>query len=225
MPLSEALQRVIATGVAKKEAKRNISEAIANRNIKVRFYFMMRPTQMTFLTGRHVPTRVARRIKGNDIPPILKPIDFDWWRSQVRKPELWQQISGPFGSFFGNWQIIEKAGDPLLHSQRGDSSLTYQHRLELHSTDVMKILCSNDRIHDEQAGVIPKTKLGGAKSRGIAEAIKQLWPNGIPTGLSAKERDNSISKQLGFNGSSVPHDLPRAVQRVLQKIRNAQRPK
>ena len=57
----------------------------------------------------------------------------------------------------------------------------------------------------------------GAKTRGIREAIKQLWPREIPKGLSAKERNNAIREQLEKNGGSIPEDLPRAVQRALKK--------
>jgi hypothetical protein len=57
----------------------------------------------------------------------------------------------------------------------------------------------------------------GAKTRGILDAINQLWPRGIPNGLSAKERDNAIRKQLEKNGGSIPNKLPRAVQRALKR--------
>jgi hypothetical protein len=59
----------------------------------------------------------------------------------------------------------------------------------------------------------------GAKSRAILEAINQCWPQGIPTGLSAKDRDNAILGQLRENKSSIPENLPRAVQRALKLLR------
>jgi hypothetical protein len=74
--LSEALQRVMAAGVSERKAKRDICEGIANGEIRLRFYFMVRPTRMDFLTGRSCPWRVVRCVKGNDIPPILRPGDF-----------------------------------------------------------------------------------------------------------------------------------------------------
>jgi hypothetical protein len=119
--LSLALKRVMASGAAEKDAKRDLCNATADRKIRLRLCFTWRPTTQDFLTGRDKPTTEIRYVKKVQIPAILKPGDFDWRRSQVWKPELWQRIRGPSGSFFGNWQVIEiaryKAGDPLPHSQ------------------------------------------------------------------------------------------------------------
>jgi hypothetical protein len=56
----------------------------------------------------------------------------------------------------------------------------------------------------------------GAKSRGIAEALKKLWPNGVPEGLSAKDRNRAIIRWLGDAGYSLPTNPERAIQRVLK---------
>ena len=219
----------MASGAAEKDAKSDLCNATADGKIRLRLCFTWRPTTQDFLTGRDKPTREIRYVKKVQIPAILKPGDFDWRRSRVRKSGLWQSIQGPSsGSFFGNWRVIEiaryKAGDPLPHSQRGGRSLAYQHRVELHSADVTNVLGGGRMIHDEQVGAI--TNLRGAKSRGIEEAMKQLWPpDGIhPKGLSAKDRNNKVRNQLIRNGSSVPKSLERAIQRVL-KVLKAQRPK
>jgi hypothetical protein len=53
----------------------------------------------------------------------------------------------------------------------------------------------------------------------IHEAIKHLWPDGIPQGLKAKERNNQIAKWAEENGRSCPFEelaLARAVQRALK---------
>jgi hypothetical protein len=85
---------------------------------------------------------------------------------------------------------------------------------------------SHDGISAEktQAGVEPKPDIGeikGAKSQGIAEAIDRLWPDGPPKGLTAKERNQAIIKELGKRGCSTPKNwetaIPRAIQRVLKK--------
>ena len=78
------------------------------------------------------------------------------------------------------------------------------------------------QISDAKAGVeaaalIPKR---GAKTRGVAEAIDQLFSGEIPLGLSAKDRNRAIVEQLKRNRSSVPKDPQRAIQRVLQKRRS-----
>ena len=69
----------------------------------------------------------------------------------------------------------------------------------------------NDRSTDLDSKSGP-----GAKTRGIAQAIGQLWPNGIPKGLSAKDRNRAVIDWLGANGSSVPLSPERAIQRVLK---------
>src|SRR5262249_3481702 len=63
-------------------------------------------------------------------------------------------------------------------------------------------------------------KLGrGAKTIGIIQAINELWPHGIPTGLSAKDRDRAILDKMASNGSSIPKNPARAIQRVLKAQR------
>jgi hypothetical protein len=70
---------------------------------------------------------------------------------------------------------------------------------------------------DERAGAASKAKSHpGAKSRGIAEAIEKLWPKGLPTGLSAKDRNRAIIKWLEDAGYSLPTNPERAIQRVLK---------
>jgi hypothetical protein len=56
----------------------------------------------------------------------------------------------------------------------------------------------------------------GAKTRGIEQAIGQLWPSGIPEGLSAKDRNNMVIDWLRQKGYSVPGNPERAIQRVLK---------
>ena len=61
------------------------------------------------------------------------------------------------------------------------------------------------------------TSRPSAKSRGIAEAIEKLWPNGVPKGLSAKDRNTAIIKWLRDAGYSLPINPERAIQRVLKR--------
>jgi len=75
---------------------------------------------------------------------------------------------------------------------------------------------SGAKARDEAAALIPKR---GAKTRGVTEALNQLWPEGIPEGLTAKERNQQVFDRLKRNGSSIPKDIARAVQRVLQRSR------
>ena len=57
----------------------------------------------------------------------------------------------------------------------------------------------------------------GAKSRGVLEAMNQVFPDGIPDGVTAKDRDNRVMKWLKENNRSVPAGLSRMIQRVLQE--------
>src|SRR5262249_20073537 len=71
--------------------------------------------------------------------------------------------------------------------------------------------------HEEPARGAPQAKSGpGAKMRGIGEAIDQLWPSGIPKGLSAKDRNKAIIEWLSSNKYSLPTNPERAIQRVLK---------
>ena len=74
---------------------------------------------------------------------------------------------------------------------------------------------SNDRSADLDSKLGP-----GAKTRGIAGAIDELWPNKIPKGLTAKDRNSAIIEWLVENGCSVPTNPERAIQRVLKARRS-----
>lgn len=98
------------------------------------------------------------------------------------------------------------------------ASLSDEPKPPLPNPDVANVLCGGERKdHDEPARAAPELKSGlGAKTRGIAEAINQLWPSGIPKGLSAKDRNNAVIEWLGASGHSLPTNPERAIQRVLK---------
>jgi hypothetical protein len=74
---------------------------------------------------------------------------------------------------------------------------------------------------DESARTTSEPQLrGGAKSRGIVEAIDTLWPNDIPKGLSAKARNKAIIEWLEQAGYSLPINPERAIQRALKARRS-----
>ena len=56
------------------------------------------------------------------------------------------------------------------------------------------------------------------KDRGIREAISNLWPDGIPNSVRAKDRDQKILGWLNTRGYSIPQGkgLARAVQRAMK---------
>lgn len=51
----------------------------------------------------------------------------------------------------------------------------------------------------------------------VAKAIAAMWPNGLPPGMRAKERDWQVRRHLEANGVRVLSDaaVRRAVERVL----------
>jgi hypothetical protein len=69
------------------------------------------------------------------------------------------------------------------------------------------------------------TSWHGAKARGVARAIAELWPNGVPTGISGKERDDAVREKMIGNGDSPPVNIARAVQRSLAASEEAHTPK
>jgi hypothetical protein len=74
---------------------------------------------------------------------------------------------------------------------------------------------------DQQVPAAPDSKSSfGAKSNGIMEALNQLWPDGIPKAVSAKERDRKILEWLREKNYSLPTSPARTIQRVLRKRRS-----
>jgi hypothetical protein len=66
-----------------------------------------------------------------------------------------------------------------------------------------------------------RSRIGsGAISVAVHLALEALWPNGVPEGLRAKERNEKVLEWLKDNNKSVPTDLAKAVQRVLKRPRN-----
>ena len=56
---------------------------------------------------------------------------------------------------------------------------------------------------------------GGAKTRGVEQALNHFWPDNIREGLSAKERNNTVRDWLVAKRLSVPNDIAKAIQRAL----------
>jgi hypothetical protein len=56
---------------------------------------------------------------------------------------------------------------------------------------------------------------GGAKVRGVEQALDHIWPDKIPEGLSAKERNSTVREWLVAKRLSVPRDIAKAIQRAL----------
>jgi hypothetical protein len=76
-------------------------------------------------------------------------------------------------------------------------------------------------VVDQQVPAAPDSKSSfGAKTKGIMEALNQLWPGGIPKAVSAKERDRKILEWLREKNYSLPTNPARTIQRALIKRRS-----
>lgn len=62
--------------------------------------------------------------------------------------------------------------------------------------------------------VEPAVEARSAKRAGIHHALRELWPNGIPKGMTTKERDAAIMAFLEQNGVTAPSS--RTIRRALR---------
>jgi hypothetical protein len=198
--LSDALKRVMATGIPEDEAKSAICNAIADQKIRVRIYFLVSPTTVEGLSRRQLSPREVRYVRGHEIPPRLKSDDFDWSQSRVRKP--WPKVRSPAGSFLGHWLPIERS-----HHTPNDlspQSLTsprlqhpsYWHRVELFRPDVTKVLIAARAHKALSVGKRPRVKRRSSPSRQRAQrAIETLYPHGVPD--QATEPNPKLFKRVG----------------------------
>lgn len=82
--------------------------------------------------------------------------------------------------------------------------------------DVLKLWPEQQK----QAAASGRSRIGsGAISDGVRLAIDGRWPDGIPEGLRAKERNEQVRQWLKDHDKSIPRDLPKAVQRALKRAR------
>ena len=85
--LSDALSRVMAAGLSKPEAQRDICRAIVDRKIRIRLQAAKAEIPEAKWSGPVVGSHVA-------IPQDLSPRDFDWRKSLPKRP--WQHGDHPF---------------------------------------------------------------------------------------------------------------------------------
>jgi hypothetical protein len=116
----------------------------------------------------------------------------------VAGPPLWVVTRGPDGS-------------ERFHSDGGE-------RIEVLREDVLQLWQEGKQPAVRKKAVPKRPK---PVEEGILEAIRALWPNGIPRGLKAKQRDNQIHKWLKDNGRSVGKDPSPSLSRVVQRVLKA----
>jgi hypothetical protein len=229
--LSHALKRVVAAAIDEVSAKRAICDAIADGKIAVRLYFLVPPISIDWRPRRELSVTYARELRKGEIPPRLTPRDFDWVQSRIRKSGRWEKVRGPFGSFVGQWEVIDAARHtpdkrpPESHRRppSGDRVMAYWHRVELRRADVTELL--KIRLAEQHAGDVLERRLAqllpklGPKTLAIAEIIIELGPKHILQLPSKKERNKEIIERLPKKGHKIPEYPERSIQRLLALLR------
>jgi len=189
-PLANALTRVVAAGRLEGEGKIDLCRAVADKKIAIRVQIAANDIMRgKVFTGDNIR-----------VPPHLVPADFDWTHSQPVNPWLIGPAPGQHYSWIEDWK-----NRPI-------------DLIELSTDDVEKVLCGAASNNATPKRARPNSKSGaGAKSIAIGKAIDQLWPKGIPKGLTAKERNKKIISKVQENRNSLPTNPARAIQRVLAK--------
>jgi len=144
----------------------------------------------------------------------------EFWATSEAEGVLISGIYWPFGKPRASFD--QRPSYPLLVLESELAALLSDEPKPPPNPDVTDVPGGGRREHpDERASATSEAQSGpGAKSRGIDEAIDTLWPNDIPNGLSAKDRNKAIIKWLEQAGYSLPTDPARAIQRVLKARRS-----
>jgi hypothetical protein len=196
-PIADAVRDIVETGLSAVEAQRQLCNAIADRKIRARL-----------ILGedryRGLP-EIQLSVPELPIPPRLSPAQFDWERSAP----------------LGDWPLVtRRLEEPIsLHMARVAPLMGRVVSLvEVRTADVRGLFGEPREKERDSSSTVQSRPTGGAKSRGIKEAIAKLWPNGFPAGLTAKERNNRIIDWLRTQGLSVSGDISRTVQRAIKRV-------
>lgn len=181
----------------------------------------------------HILTHVEHRLRNFLHQSVLTAYYFGSLFHPGRNavaPEFWatteadKVLRSGFYQAFGKRRTLyeqERPSYPLFFLEL-ELAVLLSDEPPLSNADIANVLRGGEhKSHHEPARAAPQSLSGpGAKTRGIAEAINQLWPNGIPIGLSAKDRNNAVIKWLNDKGYSVPINPERAIQRALSARRS-----
>jgi hypothetical protein len=197
-PINKALQRIAAAGLSKKEAKRDLCHAIADREIEIRLH----------LAADHLRSPKILSSPALDIPPHLSPTDIVWPSSRPSRHS--QLFTGP----------SQRLGEPVsmyIQNSRDLMGRTVD-LIEVYVADVTKAFCNTESQPEAKpaAGSLMPSANKSAKFTGVMLAIKELWPEGIPAGLTAKDRNLQIRRWQRENNLSQSSD--RTIQRALKLL-------
>jgi hypothetical protein len=196
---------MVTGGLSKKQALHDLCCAIADGKIAIRLI-------LAADRARGLP-RKELSFPQFETPSHLLPKDIDWRRS---RPSPNSQIStGP----------SQRLGQPVSCYIQQNYSLMGRtvDLIEVRVPDVIKVFCNTESQPEAKP---PATKpaaspalLAGnaAKFDAAVQAMKALWPNGIPAGLGAKDRNRRISDWQQANGLSK--SSVRTMQRAIKAFR------
>ena len=195
--LADALRRLVTAGYTELDAKLSLCAAIADKAVTDRLV-------LAEDTPRNLPESSVSAT-GLDLPERILPKEINWNLSRPIKP----------------WPLAgQSLGEPMtVYLARVGHHLERTiETIEVRSSDVSRIFGLVTQAAPKRSQDAPRRQSGsGAKTVGIKAAIADLWPDGIPKGPSAKERNNQIVEWLRSHNLSVPKGLERAIQRALRK--------
>jgi hypothetical protein len=180
-PIAEALERVVATGLPKGDAQRNLCRAIADLRIDIRLH--LAATQA-------LPALTLSR-PSLEIPARLSPSDIDWKFSRLPKESsLWPGPSQRFG----------EPTTLYIRDNFGRMNRTVE-SVEVRVADVIRVFCDDDDVTKPEAPKPAEEQPKQAPKRSpqvesALLAIDELWPVEIPPGLKATDRDKQINDLL-----------------------------
>jgi hypothetical protein len=202
-PIKEALERIVASGLPRAQAKRDLCRAIADGAIAVRQTLAANASlgQHNSL-GQHKYHLVAPELS---IPVDLSPSDIDWRHS---RPIDTLNVWADFSQRPGEWAMLRI--DRRRHLLERTVAL-----IEVRTADVSRIFCAPAGRTDTKPPVSPP-KQKPTKRDAVKQVISELWPDRTPTGLTANDLKRQINDRLKANRLSNVSD--RTIQRALKEL-------
>ncbi|HEX3994844.1 MAG TPA: hypothetical protein VHX39_27015, partial [Acetobacteraceae bacterium] len=190
--LDDAVTWIMKSGLTEQKAQRDLCRAMAEGAVAVRLIIpadRIGPSQA--LSGGDYPA-----------PATLSPEHIDWHES---RPLRWDQPA-------------QRPGEPVsLYWQRAGALCDRTIQLvEVMTSDVRKVFAESAESPEVELppDLTTPTPAEGAKTRATKEAIKALWPDGIPDTCLIKARDDKIIEWCRENGRPPP--TRRTIQRTLK---------
>jgi hypothetical protein len=168
--LKEALARVIGTGIGENDAKRDICNAIADRNVRVRIRCSLQPEW-----------KVSEEVF---IPPRLYPEDF-WW-SESR----WNVAKRPHRYELG---LLQDLPDGLRLWEAAYIELCREDVTNALCTALGKTPAKADAIARNESGaskiVASKRERLNPKRERARRALSELYPSGVPDPITLTDKE------------------------------------